>query len=84
MSSILKIKGAETQQRAAELMFKAAGPHTIPAKWEKCSEPIVSVETLNDWAEGKAPTYFFSRAASIYGGSNEIQRNILAKVVLEL
>lgn len=84
MSSILKIKGAETQQRAAELMFKAAGPHTIPAKWEKCSEPIVSVETLNDWAERKAPTYFFSRAASIYGGSNEIQRNILAKVVLEL
>ena len=34
MSSVLKIKGAETQQRSAELMLKAAGPHAIAAKWE--------------------------------------------------
>jgi alkylation response protein AidB-like acyl-CoA dehydrogenase len=83
MSSVLKIKGAELQQRSAELMLKAAGPHAIPAKWEgNCA--VDAVESLNDWAEGKASTFFYSRAATIFGGSNEIQRNILAKAVLGL
>ncbi|MBV9239728.1 MAG: acyl-CoA dehydrogenase family protein [Xanthobacteraceae bacterium] len=83
MSSVLKIKGAETQQRSAELLLKAAGPHAIPARWEG-NGAADAVETLNGWAEGKASTFFFSRAASIFGGSNEIQRNILAKAVLGL
>jgi len=83
MSSILKIKGSEIQQRSAELMLKAAGPHALPARWEGSGSED-AVETLNDWAEGKASTFFFSRAASIFGGSNEIQRNILAKAVLGL
>jgi alkylation response protein AidB-like acyl-CoA dehydrogenase len=83
MSSVLKIKGSEIQQRSAELMLKAAGPHAIPAQWEG-SGAEDSVEMLNSCAEGKASTYFFSRAASIFGGSNEIQRNILAKAILGL
>ncbi len=73
MSSVLKIKGAETQRRSAELMLKAAGPHAIVAKWEGNGADD-AVETLNGWAEGKASTFFFSRAASIFGGSNEMQR----------
>ena len=83
MSSVLKIKGSEIQQRSAELMLKAAGPHAIPAQWEGNGTDN-AVETLNGWAEGKASTFFFSRAASIFGGSNEIQRNILAKAILGL
>lgn len=83
MASILKIKGAEIQKNAAELMMKAAGPHALPAKWEGNGSPD-TVEMLNEWAEGKTATYLISRAASIYGGSNEIQRNIVSKAVLGL
>jgi alkylation response protein AidB-like acyl-CoA dehydrogenase len=83
MSSILKIKGAETQQRAAEILLKVTGPHFAPVKRDG-NGPEAKVDLLNDWVEGKAATYFFSRAASIYGGSNEIQKNILAKAVLGL
>jgi alkylation response protein AidB-like acyl-CoA dehydrogenase len=83
MSSILKLKGADIQKDAAELMMKAAGPHAMPVKWEGNGSPE-SVEALNEWAEGKTATYLISRAASIYGGSNEIQRNILSKAVLGL
>lgn len=83
LSSILKIRGAETQQGTAELLLKVAGPHIPKAQWDG-NGPDATIDTLNDWVEGKAATYFFSRAASIYGGSSEIQKNILAKAILGL
>jgi alkylation response protein AidB-like acyl-CoA dehydrogenase len=80
-SSILKIKGTEIQQRLTELTLEAAGhyggpylrglPHNIGAIGP-------------DEAHGVAGAYFNTRKTSIYGGSNEIQRNIIAKAVLGL
>jgi alkylation response protein AidB-like acyl-CoA dehydrogenase len=81
-SSILKIKGSEIQQRITELMLEVAGPYAAPYQPEQhgWNEPPIGPE----WAAPIAPTYFNWRKISIYGGSNEIQRNIIAKAILGL
>jgi alkylation response protein AidB-like acyl-CoA dehydrogenase len=70
-SSLLKVRGTELHQRITELLLEAAGPYGAggPGPEE---------------AWHAAATYFNVRKTSIYGGSNEIQRNIMAKVVLGL
>lgn len=83
MSSVLKIKGAEMQQRVTELLVKIAGPHALPAEFGG-NDPERAINALNGWVQGLVPTYFTTRASSIFGGSNEIQRNILAKAILGL
>lgn len=60
MSSILKIKGADTQQASAELMMKAAGPHVGPANWTD-NEGEGVADALDDWSEGKASRFLQSR-----------------------
>jgi len=76
-TSILKVKGTELRQAAAELLLQAAGPDAARrADGEFDDEADVSTTI--------APISFTLRAASIYGGSNEIQKNILAKAVLGL
>jgi pimeloyl-CoA dehydrogenase large subunit len=78
-SSILKIKGSEIQQTLTELLLEVAGPFA--------AQYIPESEGQNEegnWASPIAPTYFNYRKVSIYGGSNEIQRNIIAKAVLGL
>jgi pimeloyl-CoA dehydrogenase large subunit len=82
-SSILKIKGSELQQAISELLMDAAGPYALPDQrpdTEHWNEPPVSP----DWAETLAPNYFNMRKVSIYGGTNEIQKNIIAKAILGL
>jgi pimeloyl-CoA dehydrogenase large subunit len=81
-SSILKIKGSELQQATTELLKDIAGPYALPEAdaHDGSNEPPVGPE----WAAFTAPMYFNYRKVSIYGGSNEIQRNILAKAVLGL
>lgn len=84
-SSILKIKGSEIQQAITELALEVAGPYALPYRKESdadhgWNEPPVGP----DWASPLAPTYFNSRKISIYGGSNEIQKNIIAKAILGL
>ena len=82
-SSILKIKGAEIQQATSELLLEIAGPYALPyapEESEGANEPPVGP----DWAATIAPTYFNWRKISIYGGSNEIQKNIIAKAILGL
>jgi pimeloyl-CoA dehydrogenase large subunit len=81
-SSILKIKGSELQQATTELLKDVAGPYALPAadEHEMSNQPPVGPE----WATFAAPTYFNYRKVSIYGGSNEIQRNIIAKAFLGL
>ncbi len=80
-SSILKIKGTEIQQRITELTLEAVGYYACPdARAFGDNEYPVGPEN----AAGAAGVYFNMRKASIYGGSNEIQRNIIAKAVLGL
>ena len=83
-ASILKIKGTEIQQRLSELALEAIGYYANPyvaeaqlAGWNE--EPIGP-----EHAATVAPHYFNWRKASIYGGTNEIQKNIIAKMVLGL
>jgi pimeloyl-CoA dehydrogenase large subunit len=81
-SSILKIKGSQIQQATTELLMDVVGPYAMPyaAEHEGRNEPPVGP----DWAAPIAPTYFNTRKVSIYGGSNEIQKNIIAKAILGL
>jgi pimeloyl-CoA dehydrogenase large subunit len=81
-SSVLKIKGSEIQQATTELLMEVVGPYALPydAPDDMSNEPPVGP----DWAGPLAPTYFNYRKVSIYGGSNEIQRSIIAKAILGL
>lgn len=82
-SSLLKIKGSEIQQRLTELSLEAVGHYGAPYfrgfGMGDNEHPIGP-----DYAHRAAPTYFNVRKTTIYGGSNEIQRNIIAKMVLGL
>ena len=81
-TSILKLKGSEIQQATTELLLELAGPYALPfaEEIEGSNEPAVGP----DWAAPVAPDYFNMRKVSIYGGSNEIQKNIIAKAILGL
>jgi alkylation response protein AidB-like acyl-CoA dehydrogenase len=80
-SSILKIKGTEIQQRLTELALEAAGHYGAP---HLLGLPHNLAAIGPAEARGVAGDYFNTRKTSIYGGSNEIQRNIIAKMVLGL
>ncbi|RCW74006.1 acyl-CoA dehydrogenase family protein [Pseudorhodoferax soli] len=75
--SMLKIRGTEVQQMITELMMQAAGPMAQPFK-------AVEGGAIDHFSSRLAPRYFNYRKASIYAGSNEIQRNIIAKMTLGL
>ena len=81
-SSILKIKGSELQQAITDLLLEVVGPYALPEQRpdDRWNEPPVGP----DWAETLAPNYFNMRKVSIYGGTNEIQKNIIAKAILGL
>ena len=76
--SMLKIRGTEIQQRLTELMMQAAGPLAQP-----CT-PVNDDHGFDEFMAGLAPRYCNYRKTSIYAGSNEIQRNIIAKLSLGL
>ena len=75
--SMLKIRGTEVQQGITELMMQAVGP---------MAQPFAAVDNgaIDHFKSRLAPRYFNLRKASIYAGSNEIQRNIIAKMTLGL
>ena len=81
-SSILKLKGSELQQATTELLLEVIGPYALPYRPDEdgSNQPPVGPE----YASEIAPLYFNWRKVSIYGGSNEIQRNIVAKAILGL
>lgn len=83
-SSLLKIKATEIQQRLTELMMEALGPYSLPfdaAFMEGETEHSVMDD---DDAAPLASYYFNYRKTSIYGGSNEIQKNIITQMILGL
>nr|WP_240959565.1 acyl-CoA dehydrogenase family protein [Novosphingobium olei] len=82
-ANVLKIKGSEIQQRITELVLEAAGHYGAPyfrGFGEGDNEHPIGPE----WANRAAPSYYNMRKTTIYGGSNEVQRNIIAKMVLGL
>ncbi len=81
-SSILKLKGSVIQQQLTELLMEVVGPYVMPyqREFDGRNEPTIGP----DYATEAAPMYFNYRKVSIYGGSNEIQRNIIAKAILGL
>jgi len=75
--SLLKIKGTEIQQTLTELLVEVMGPLTQPFRAIEATEFDTSTAAL-------LPRYFNYRKTTIYAGSNEIQRNIIAKATLGL
>jgi alkylation response protein AidB-like acyl-CoA dehydrogenase len=75
-SSVLKMRGSQLQQVATELLMEVAGPDALPVHGDQIASP--------DWAQASAPRYLNYRKTSIYGGSNEVQRNIIASTILGL
>ncbi|MBI1250992.1 MAG: pimeloyl-CoA dehydrogenase large subunit [Alphaproteobacteria bacterium] len=82
-SSLLKIKGTEIQQRLTELVLEAVGEYAAP-DFRGFPPDSNEFPIGPSYAPRAAPAYFNMRKTSIYGGSNEIQRNIIAKMVLGL
>ncbi|MEZ5937428.1 MAG: acyl-CoA dehydrogenase family protein [Hyphomonadaceae bacterium] len=81
-SSLLKIKGTEIQQRITELTLEAVGNYGMPYFRGFPDDGHNAIPIGPDYAHMAAPTYANMRKTSIYGGSNEIQHNIIAKMVL--
>ncbi|MBT8149309.1 MAG: pimeloyl-CoA dehydrogenase large subunit [Pseudomonadales bacterium] len=74
-SSLLKIRGTELQQRTHELLLYVAGVYAGATSSDNVG---------NEYADRARIEYMYGRAATVYGGSNEIQKNIIAKAVLGL
>ena len=74
-SSVLKLKGTELQQAVSELVVDLGGPDTLASG---------EAGDLESWFRRATPTYLNLRKASIYGGSNEVQRQIISRTILGL
>jgi alkylation response protein AidB-like acyl-CoA dehydrogenase len=83
-ASMLKVKGSEIQQALTELMMQALGPHALP--WQPAALDYAYAGEIAgpEYSPPITGDYFNYRKASIYAGSNEIQRNIISKMMLGL
>lgn len=79
-SSVLKLKGVELRQAASELLLEAAGPAALEVR---CDEDPFGPDEA-EWLGTIMPNYAILRAASIYGGSSEVQKTIVANTILGL
>ena len=80
-SSVLKLKGSELQQEASEILVDVLGPAALA--YREDTEVPDGFAPLPEGAKDALPTYFNWRKASIYAGSNEVQRGIIAKAILK-
>lgn len=76
LSSVLKLRGSQLRQRADELLVEVAGSDALPSVYADIASP--------PWARRSAPVYLNDRKVSIFGGSNEVQRSIIAGTILGL
>ena len=86
-ASILKVKGSEIQQMLAELQMQALGHYALPYLEDALDADWPGDALMGDYADHAAPLtghYFNYRKTSIYGGSNEIQKNIISQMILGL
>lgn len=86
-SSMLKCAGSEAQQAISELSLEAVGGYAAPFVQDTFALARAGANSdlaTPDYAAPVAPSYFNYRKTSIYAGSNEIQRNIMSKMVLGL
>jgi hypothetical protein len=83
-SSILKIVGTELAQQMDEMFVQLAGYHCLPFVPDQFEEGFQGQYIGPGTTASTALTYFNNRKLSIFGGSNEIQRNIICKAVLGL
>ena len=82
-SSIIKIKGTELQQRLTEMYVEAAGQYILPYEGpEGFNSNNTPASNVSDFSSQAVSRYLNFRKTSIYGGSNEIQKNINAKAIL--
>ncbi|MFD0363864.1 acyl-CoA dehydrogenase family protein [Nocardia sp. GCM10030253] len=75
-SSVLKLRGSELQQAATELLMDIAGQDALPVDADDIASP--------GWAQRSGPGYLNYRKTTIYGGSSEVQRTIIASTILGL
>jgi len=83
-ASVLKVRGTDIQQTLTELMVEAAGPMALPFDPAYLESETDHSAGGDDDAAPLAGYYFNFRKTSIYGGSNEIQRNIITQMILGL
>jgi len=84
-SSMLKIRGTQIQQELSSLYRRAMGPYALPFIEEALENEQYDAPPVGpQGAAYAAAKYFNLRKTSIYGGSNEIQRNIISKMILGL
>ena len=83
-SSILKVRGTEIRQAITDLLRRAIGPYALPFLPDALDSGSNLEPVGPDYAAPLAAQYFNRRKLSIYGGSNEIQKNIIAKMILGL
>jgi alkylation response protein AidB-like acyl-CoA dehydrogenase len=82
VAGLLKIRGSEIQQRYSELMMQAAGPYSWAFRQEAMEAGWQGDQVGASYIAPLASTYFNMRKTTIYGGSNEVQRNIVSQTVL--
>jgi alkylation response protein AidB-like acyl-CoA dehydrogenase len=83
-ASILKIRGSEIQQDLAQLLMECAGPYALPYLPEALEARYTGETAGGAHLNGLAALYFDLRKVSIYGGTNEVQKNLIARTVLGL
>jgi alkylation response protein AidB-like acyl-CoA dehydrogenase len=82
IAGLLKIRGSEIQQRYTELLMLAGGPYSLPYIWDAMEAGWQGDHVGAAYCAPLAANYFNNRKTTIYGGSNEVQRNIVAQTVL--
>ncbi|SAK43838.1 acyl-CoA dehydrogenase family protein [Caballeronia ptereochthonis] len=83
-ASILKIRGSEIQQELSALQLEIAGPNALPFSPEWLTDRFDGWTPAPGYSAGVASFYLEMRKPTIYGGTNEVQKEIIAKAILDL